>query len=60
MEGPESRDLVLVDQQVLPEVFVRVLEAKRSLLSGEASSAAEAARRAGLSRSCLLYTSRCV
>lgn len=51
MEGPESRDLVLVDQQVLPEVFVRVLEAKRSLLSGEASSAAEAARRAGLSRS---------
>ena len=51
LEGPESRDLVLVDQQVLPEVFVRVLEAKRSLLSGEASSAAEAARRAGLSRS---------
>ena len=41
MEGPESRDLVLVDQQVLPEVFVRVLEAKRSLISGEASSAAE-------------------
>ena len=34
MEGPESRDLVLVDQQVLPEVFVLVLEAKRSLLSG--------------------------
>lgn len=47
MDEQESRNLVLVDQQVLPDVFVRVLEAKRSLLSGEAASAAEAARRAG-------------
>ena len=47
----EDRNLVLVDQPVLPDVFVRGLEAKLSLLSGEAASASEAARRAGLSRS---------
>ena len=35
----------------MPEVFVRVVEAKRYLQSGEAETAAEAARMAGISRS---------
>lgn len=51
--GQERRSgqLVLVDAAVLPEVFTRVLEAKSLLSSGAVASAAEAARRAGLSRS---------
>ncbi len=43
--------LLLVDAQALPEVYERVLEAKRLLATGRASSAAEAARTAGISRS---------
>ena len=49
-QEPKSQ-LLLVDPQVLPDVFVKVLEAKKLLLSGEASTAAEAARQAGISRS---------
>lgn len=51
--GPlESRTrLLLVDSGAVPEVFVRVVEAKRYLQSGEADTAAEAARMAGISRS---------
>ena len=43
--------LLLVDAGVLPEVFSRVVDAKRALAAGEAATAAEAARMAGLSRS---------
>ena len=43
--------LLLVDASVLPDVFEKVLQAKRLLASGEASSASEAARMAGISRS---------
>ncbi len=43
--------LILVDASVLPDVFEKVLHAKRLLASGEAESASEAARLAGLSRS---------
>lgn len=43
--------LLLVDETVLPEVFVRVVEAKQLLASGKAATAAEAARVAGISRS---------
>lgn len=51
--GPlENRTrLLLVDSGAVPEVFVRVVEAKRYLQSGEADTAAEAARMAGISRS---------
>ncbi|MCC8022296.1 MAG: ACT domain-containing protein [Clostridiales bacterium] len=42
---------VLVDRDCLPEVYGRVLEAKSLLASGEAASASEAAKRAGISRS---------
>ena len=43
--------LLLVDASVLPDVFEKVLAAKGLLASGEASTASEAARMAGLSRS---------
>lgn len=50
--SPENRTrLLLVDSGAVPEVFVRVVEAKRYLQSGEADTAAEAARMAGISRS---------
>lgn len=45
-----SPRLLLVDTRALPEVFERVLTAKRLLASGEASSASDAARQAGISR----------
>lgn len=48
--GENSRYL-LVKTDVLPEVFVRVVDAKQLLSSGKAASAAEAARQAGISRS---------
>ena len=43
--------LLLIDASVLPEVFEKVLSAKQLLASGEARSASEAARMAGISRS---------
>ncbi len=43
--------LLLVDASVLPDVFEKVLIAKGLLSSGEAATACEAARMAGLSRS---------
>lgn len=43
--------MMLVDAAVLPEVFVRVADAKELLASGKAASASEAARIAGVSRS---------
>lgn len=43
--------LLLVDASVLPDVFEKVLAAKRYLASGEAASATDAARMAGISRS---------
>lgn len=42
---------LLVNADVLPEVFVRVVDAKQMIASGTAASAAEAARLAGISRS---------
>ncbi len=42
--------LLVVDTRALPEVFERVLTAKRLLMTGEAVSASEAARQAGISR----------
>lgn len=42
---------LLVNENILPEVFGATLRAKRLLLSGDAKSASEAARMAGISRS---------
>ncbi|HBT65344.1 MAG TPA: ACT domain-containing protein [Ruminococcaceae bacterium] len=43
--------MMLIDAAVLPEIFVRVLDAKEMLASGKAATAAQAARSAGISRS---------
>ena len=43
--------LVIVSEDVLPEIISKVLAAKRIRASGEASSSAEACRIAGISRS---------
>ena len=42
---------LLVEQDVLPEVFTNVIQAKQYLLDGEASSTSEAVCMAGISRS---------
>jgi chorismate mutase len=41
----------LVDGNALPEVFIRVTEAKKLLETGQVQTVAEAAERAGISRS---------
>ena len=48
---PVHPHLLLVDAAILPEVFGKVLQAKEYLQSGQAETAAEAARLAGISRS---------
>ncbi|MEG2086748.1 MAG: ACT domain-containing protein [Angelakisella sp.] len=45
--------LLLVDVSVLPDVFERVVEAKRLLAVGKVKNLSEAAKEAGLSRSAL-------
>lgn len=47
---PDDKQLVLVDINILPAVFSKVLEAKLLLQTGAASTAAEAARMTGISR----------
>lgn len=42
---------LIVDSRVLPDVFLKVIEAKRLLDTGKAQSVNEAARLAGISRS---------
>lgn len=51
MQGNDQSRMILVDSAVLPEVFVRVIKAKELLASGKVSTASEAARIAGISRS---------
>lgn len=46
-----SPQYLLVESNVLPEVFLKVIEAKQLLLSGQAHSVNEASKLAGLSRS---------
>ena len=46
-----ERRFLLVDTEVLPDVFVKVLEAKELLASGAVSNISLAARKAGISRS---------
>ena len=46
-----ERRCLLVDTSVLPDVFLKVLEAKQLLASGEVTNISSAARRAGISRS---------
>ncbi len=42
---------IIVDADLLPEVFIKVVEAKKLLSQGKAKNSSEAARLAGISRS---------
>ncbi len=42
---------LLVDMSILPEVYAKVIQAKKLLQTGEASSASQAAKMSGISRS---------
>ena len=55
-----SEKWLLVNENVLPEVFTSTVRAKRFLLSGEAKSSSEAARMAGISRSAFYKYKDCV
>ena len=48
---PEQVEYYLVDKKVLPEVFIKEMEVKQRLNTGESSSVNEAVRKTGLSRS---------
>lgn len=50
---PETTKFLLVDTQVLPEVFTKVVYAKKMLAQGRAANLSEAAKMAGISRSAL-------
>lgn len=47
----ETTEYYLVDKKVLPEVFLKVMEVKQKLNTGEASSVNDAVKKTGLSRS---------
>ena len=47
----EKPNFLLVSAQVLPEVFLKVVEAKMLLAQGKAKSSSQAAKLAGISRS---------
>lgn len=51
MEGANTSRYFLVDADILPEVFIKVVEAKELLETGEAATVAEASARVGISRS---------
>ena len=55
-----QRKFLLVDVQVLPEVFIKVVRAKELLASGAAANISGAARQVGLSRSAFYKYKDCV
>ncbi len=55
-----SSTYFLVDSEVLPEVFSRVIEAKKLLSSGKIKTVNDAVREAGLSRSAFYKYKDCV
>ncbi len=48
---PEGKRFAVVDCDVLPEVFIKVMEVKRMLACGEEKSSASACKKADISRS---------
>lgn len=56
----EKPKFLLVDSRVLPEVFYKVVCAKRMLAKGKAKSSSEAAKLAGVSRSAFYKYKDCV
>ena len=51
-----ERRFLLVDSSALPDVFLKVLQAKELLASGSVSNISTAARQAGISRSAFIST----
>ncbi len=47
----ENREVILVDAEVLPDVFIKVLTSKRLIESGEVKTVNEACEKTGISRS---------
>lgn len=47
----ETRRCFIVDEEVLPDIFIKVLQAKSLLAQGKAKNFSEAAAKAGVSRS---------
>ena len=56
----ETPQYLLVDARALPEVFLKVIEAKRLLAQGKTSSLSQAVRLAGISRSAFYKYRDCV
>ncbi|MBR1762621.1 MAG: ACT domain-containing protein [Eubacterium sp.] len=50
----------LVDSSILPEVYTKVIKAKKLLISGEARSVSEAVKIAGISRSAYYKYKDCI
>lgn len=57
---PEESRYLLVDTKVLPDIFLKVVEAKRMLARGEVRSSSEAARLVGISRSAFYKYKDCI
>ena len=55
-----GNEMLLVHASALPDVFVKVMEAKRLIASGEAKTASEASRMCGISRSAYYKYKDCV
>ena len=55
-----ERRFYLVDAQVLPEVFLKVIRAKELLASGQARNISAATRSVGLSRSAFYKYKDCI
>lgn len=60
MAETNNKEYYLVDKNVLPEVFLKVMEIKQSVNSGESASINEAVRKTGLSRSAYYKYKDCV
>ncbi len=56
----KSSEYLVISTDVLPDVFVKTLAAKRYLAQGKASSFSEAAKQAGISRSAFYKYKDCV
>ena len=57
---PEKPKYLVVDTKVLPEVYWKVVYAKRLMATGQAKTQSEAAKMAGLSRSAFYKYKDCI
>ena len=60
MTVPNDSTFLLVSSAALPEIYLKVVEAKKLLSNGQAKTAAEAARMTGISRSAFYKYKDCV